>query len=289
MKIFHILCVILVLSCFVLGQKQIRNQPKVPATPKPIATVLDIVTTKDGRRIELRSDKTWEYAAEEVGVKKEMPPPVEIIETDYSKKPLILSTVKLPKGFMGHDFDLLYDVLSGKKSYKSEFETTEDYLKKVSNLQALDKNSQFAVFSKKSFTTYDLKYDADLKVFTIGLKFEDRALFPFTTYVPILDIDMFASSQGMLTKGIIVTNSTSLINPIKISMEAEKAKNTKENAELLILFSLKEPLFVNKENKNFSYVIGNRAVLRELAIAEVNELWLVNKLTGEIYEKVKVP
>ncbi len=76
------------------------------------------------------------------------------------------------------------------------------------------------------------------------------------------------------------------MSSVSFNVEAERAKVIKENAKLLVIFHLKTPFAYDYGNEEFSYLAGNTTIIRKLIVGEINDLWLVNTATGEIYFKL---
>ena len=195
---------------------------------------------------------------------------------------------------MGHDFNSIYEGTMGTRPFKSEFETTEAYLQKVVNKQALDKNSSFAVFPKEPYLSHALSYDADSKQFKVQIRFEDKDLFYLSPFKYILDFDQQDTSSEITRsiyiskKGILVYNHEKLTNSFLFSVEPERAKIVKANATLLVIFSLSPPYAYAQDDRQFTVYTGKVLLERTLLAGEITGLWLVNKESGEIYQKLEL-
>lgn len=281
-SIFLTLFLALTMSVAAQVKKPSANpKPKTTSSPeiKKPPTVIGEVTTKDGKKVVLKSDNTWEYVQVPTDVAQTKEPE----ENKYLKIPLNADAARLPRGFMGQDFLWLHGILRKDGSFKSEFETTEDYDKKVAAKEAFHLTSQFAVFPYGGVPSYKREYNADSKQFSVSVNFEDKALFYYqSSYKPVFDFHSAFTSGVIGSSGIVVTNPNRFSAPFSFTVDAEHAKTIKENSKLLVLFHLQPP---------YSYDINDREVsggktIRILIVGEINDIWLVNQSTGEIYAKL---
>jgi hypothetical protein len=84
MKYLVMLCLF---SCSaMLVQAQVKPKPKPKATPKPV-TVVQSATTDDGKRVNLKSDGTWEFDTQYVApAPKPTPEPVVVPQDKFPPK-----------------------------------------------------------------------------------------------------------------------------------------------------------------------------------------------------------
>jgi len=261
----RIIILILSITLFILTSFT-QTQPRKTIVKNPQPQKIEKITTQEaitsnGKKVLLKSDKTWDFVKEEATLE------TNIIKRTPSEMPLDISITKIPKDFKGHDFDFLYEVIKGNKSFKSEFETTDVYQAKVADSKALSLNSQFAFFCRQyqpydddTLAFYKFSYNADEELFTITLT--ERK------FIKCRSKDSYYQGETFF-----VSNDEILKKPFTLNVKAYLAKIIKDEAILLLLF---KPSKTSQSETEFQ---------TKLIFGKIDNIWLVNEKTGEVYAK----
>jgi hypothetical protein len=239
----------------------------------------------------------------------------------YSSLPLDLKAEKLPPQFRGHDVVRLYNALTTNVSPKSEFETTQAYNERLRKelskpiLGQLPVTGQFAVLLNRPLNTV---YDADRQVMQVSITVANshsndlekpKALEIAEKETPLdeyIGENAFGTKRRVLkfrrdTYGILFNNIEDFAHekadtffPITITwdvpMTVATAMAAKEHSRLLLVFRLVQPY--TRKWSNYVTPTINDPAERDLhwlyVNATIDELWLYNFDTGDIYHKAPV-
>lgn len=215
-----------------------------------------------------------------------------------------LNLSRIPVGFRGHNPIELYNNIK-KKSIainKGEFETTAQYEEKIeaeSKKPIIGNLYEYSLFTFQSNNIFDLTYDADnqeMEAYITNIKeieLRNRILRKGTyngtnAFGVSKEIDFEESISHCLS--IINCNKfTNLKAVFKIS--AEKAKQIKEKKLLSVIYigKLSKPYIQNNYYTNTPTLKDPYDDKKRINYInfELNEIWIYNKISGEIYAKIK--
>jgi hypothetical protein len=251
--------------------------------------------------------------------KKKMPTAADYntsVETDNSLKQIDITADRLPKNYYGNNADAVYSSLvkEEKKEVKGEFETTEQFLKRVENKKpapfygSIQKNGLYAFKEENT----SIKYDADLSLFQIGISFyyiktgyqsEGNANFNAKsinstnekTYHKYNASNSYGAST-MVTE--VITRRTNIAfsnyaeffkNDICIKATLEEAKSTKEHIKVLFIGELESPFFSSTFDHDKPTMDSPTEITttNNYIYLKLIEVWIYNQKTGLILKKIK--
>jgi len=233
---------------------------------------------------ELAAAEAWKEEKRQAEIEASRPAPV------LSKEIFDNSVEKLPTDFVGNDMSLLIQSLADKKIQpKDEFEKTADYNRRV-NLAVAEKMGLAGKWTDSSafVSTFNerqslSRYDADKEELTVKLGF----LLDYTCKLynsgtgPTCALKLGWSSKEKFPHSVTdvgvfghTWNEISL-KDVTLNMSPEAAKQIMPRLSLLFLFRLKSHTFSRDYEKNTFNIEP-----------DVNEIWVFNSRTGEIYKKL---
>ena len=212
---------------------------------------------------------------------------------DYSKAAFDPSLDQLPAGFVGHDTNRLLEAVEGKLYHrpKDEFETTQQY---ENRLQIEEKKPLFAedltlsldsVFASAVVRDAEhlrTSYNADLRRLHAELRiFHDKLREPYqevsmqadNRYVPPRFFFRNLADYRPTTQGNPYVNSEYYVLDFELPMDIDTARAAKSNLRVLFIYCLVSPFIKERGGKHIT--------------ANVEQIWLYNFDTGEIYSKVR--
>jgi hypothetical protein len=285
---------VLLFSALALNAQTRKPRVKPKPTPTPAITETE-ATTKDGRKVVLKSNYTWEYS--------KVPPVPLVVPPTPAPTPIgtiIKSPFKnedfkgydwkeIPKDFVGQDLAAVTDILKVRFEGKGEFETTvayqtrlvENKQKNIFELLPFDstlvfKASYLDLLLTNRYSTSKLQFKAEYNADRETYKISFYTLYGANTEIPYKNKDTFTEYQVDFANLEQLFSSEGYGNKtysFTFPLSVEKAKSLKLNFVALFLFKLKEP-FVRSYS---STIIGN-----------LNEIWIYNEETGEIITKQKI-
>jgi|GEM_PF-4827406 len=199
-----------------------------------------------------------------------------------------ISGERLPKGFRGHDPQALFEILARNKgSFKDELDTSATYLAKLKQNRALSLDSVFAVLMDPLSSDFPaFSYDADQGL----VSFTFRPFEPVSDYAKDEGITAinFATEMRVHTvshKSFYTSIGISITNPLTlraITFKAipARAREVKSQGLPLIIFRLREPHYLG------NMLRGNKRHIRDLVVGQLEDVWIVNPGSGEIYAKM---
>ena len=212
---------------------------------------------------------------------------------------------------------------------KGEFENTEQFKKRVKSLQqfppfikTLNNNAEFAF----RVISYNPSYDADLQEFTFyflvnsgifDLRKYDSHKEPSYESAVVLELKTLdenknsyeasnafgATVQADMTSktiiGIILGGAlqhpkelkvSSYLTELKVNISSDKAKDVKENINILLIFKPKIPIIEHMTKARSATIDFPHAELTQLnlMVGDIIGVWLYNYKSGEIYKKYKL-
>lgn len=214
------------------------------------------------------------------------------VEPSYFAEPFDRTLEKLPPRFTGNLHDKLPDELIQRYrlSQKDEFETTEQYRKRLTDLE---RNPLFGSVLQRSTIAFPFllgpdfaKYDADastLNVMISGAVESGGFILRTSSKSRLFSIVRFGEGYKQVIGQVGDVNGSdskqsSDCRPweergcsVGLKMPPELARAAKESLALLIVGTLSDPFMV----------VGSDSFIR----MDVSEIWLYNFLTGEVYDK----
>jgi hypothetical protein len=196
---------------------------------------------------------------------------------DYSTSPFDQSVQKLPSCFSGHDFQRLCDALIVTR--KDEFETTQQY---EDRLRALTKKPLFGNLTLRSVFVFStepsldqVRYDADRKKLDVT--------FP-TEYgiVTIRSRDDYCELQLKNADHLHNSRYDKSLTLGLLNTDVDTAKDATLNLRILFLCHL---VRTGSSETPYAQAIHEEPVNRYYVSAKLEEIWIYNFATGDIYAK----
>lgn len=235
-----------------------------------------------------------------------------------------LKWTSIPQGFVGHEFKRVYtSVFRRSISKRGEFETTDAFKKRIATERAAPLFGSVFIDSEFAFSIQEVasKYDADSQTLNVefpsrsilvtdahqGKRFMDtfKVLSPvdqdFGTYVgqnaigasrvvskSIVLNFLFAPQNLDEFQNMLSRPRVAPVGKYSLSLSIDRAKDAKENLAALFVVTFAEP-FADLSNQkldpkiDFPYDI---LYVDSYLMGRLEEFWLYNRKTGEIYQKV---
>ena len=174
------------------------------------------------------------------------------------------------RAFGGSDFDKLFNMLA-ETVKKSEFETANEYRSRLDELKRQIDSHQFALHSDRTAT-----YDADRGAFSINFKdigSEKQECLIQSKRLPL-------SPLYIVNKVVSLTNRNNC--QISFPVPREKAPEAKKNLRFLFIGSIAAPF-----TKEEIFSVRSGAISTERMYFKLDEIWAVNRATGELYARIK--
>jgi hypothetical protein len=232
---------------------------------------------------------------------------------------------KVPVGFQGDDFEQIYKIVSRSPNLKdkSEFETTADYQRRITDLSKIALPNKSAdsvlVFAYRPTRIeysrfFTAKYDADTQNLQISITAESVRYLSKSERVEFVEImtgpakDAQLKSLGTyegsnaygttrtIEKSLMSYHSVGVSNfkslqrlNFALSVPPSKAKEIKENLAILYVGKLVTPFFALDASSLKPTINRPRDVLigNHILTMNLSEIWLYNGATGEIISKFK--
>lgn len=227
----------------------------------------------------------------------------------YYKGEFDTTLEKLPRNFNGHNIEETYNLLKLKASKKGEYETTEDYRKRIAQMNS---ENIYTFKIEDSWLIHIDPYYADSQILRIEINttpvnasddfYDKRESFIIKekrqserSYVGrnAFGASVVVREAYYLRYGLALINGKSFgIYRLDINVPPDKAKNLKEKLAFIIICKIKSP----NENDPIAFEGGqyikptlNNPIELVYTIyylnAEALEIWAYNEQTGEIYLK----
>ena len=246
-------------------------------------------------------------------------PSKKIVETEFQ-----INVEKLPQDFNGHNLKLLYDSLEKREKTKDkgEFETTEQYRQRIEQdnnkplLGMININSTIAFVEDVNNLVSNIKnlYNADNKTMTYTLEGERSQNSEIKYSSSYLDkkncfqIDLivalskdYVGTNGYGTKANVrqtISYIPSLVienwnqgnwGEIQVNMPINVALTAKNQSRILFIGKLTKPLFSSgyMSSKPTIQQPRDSSWIYNYLHLNLEEIWIFNKETGEIYIKFK--
>jgi hypothetical protein len=229
----------------------------------------------------------------------------------YTSAQVDTSLKKLPPKYFGNDPKAIFTAieLRTKKAEKSEYETTEQFqkrLEKENGMPIIGKIKSDGLFSLQ-VSDADFKYSADTSEMNIylNLDYSDRAItlssididsvsytasnsYGASALVKNSDHEKYAAVPSNYTEFPYRDTSGQHYIGVKIILNQNEAKNAKNDMRVLLIAKLTDPLISEKERYHgatfsspYNGVFSDRYIHINLI-----EIWIYNQKTGQIYSKV---
>jgi hypothetical protein len=305
---------LIILLCSALS---INAQRKPVAKPKPIATPQPTATP------DTPSAPVIVKVPE--NLKKELFPE-DIIYSDSPFGITSLEWSKVPLNFYGNDFSKLYALLLTSFKAKDEFETTEAYQKRIAEGAERVLTGKLSANSLMAFR-YDLtdksidfsaKYNADKQVLSVVIESKLVSVLSFDNSlksgygIPTKDAELnkLGTYEGQnaygakkevekseLNQYLFTFNNIREFKPflsdndisLELSLPPEQAREAKSNLSYLLITRLSKPyagIDVDRLTPKIDNPVDVTSFKRYLS-GRIEEIWIYNRKTGEIYQKLK--
>lgn len=259
------------------------------------------ITTKDGKTVILKENGTWKYKTEKEK-SNETTNNSQTIDSNLINKISAFDkklpfndfeAKSIPFNFDGHDMTEICGFIKERFKSKDEFETTVAYEKRIleagktnlydklpiDSLLAYKKNPDGS-FSNFDGITFRLNYDADKSQMTVTIIIDSI----LQVYMPIIEIERsynckidfnnlekYFTNTDSKKESYALNNNSKRTLSVNFNINAEEAKDLKENLRLLYLFNLKPPFL--------PYGAMN---------ANLSEIWMFSSKNKKVEYKLKV-
>lgn len=232
----------------------------------------------------------------------------------YATVPFELSAESLPRGYLGMDPLQIVTVLKSVKSAKSEFETTEAYNNRISQLLKTPLYGSLTVAHTLAFKipqTLPPEFDADKGDISLGLP-DDNMLFlgkdtdfDLWSYRPVRTVEMSSSSyvasnafgakarvlrvRGRVAAVVYKGYCGSAVDE-KWSASAADAKAFKNESGILFVGSLIPPFFSSERDVSapeFTKPVDTDLIVEGIRF-EIREIWYYIPSSGHVVHRQPV-
>ena len=226
------------------------------------------------------------------------------------------STTNIGKNYKGHDCLKIASSLKSRKLKKDEYETTEEFNRRIienltTPLYGSLRGNDVLALVRKSRLEPTLKYDADTHKLTINVNVSGQLIFigrnsyssdtlelshgkessylgtnAFGATVRVKKIESKACSVAFSQPKFDIRNPLLIEIP---NIKPEEARYLKGNIDIIYIGNLEEP-YIGDIFKHLAATIDSPTEITttgDAIIIKIEEIWLINKITGDVLIKKK--
>lgn len=234
--------------------------------------------------------------------------------------PVDLSASSLPGGFPGYDCTAITKRLKDLKISKDEFESSADYIERTSALLQARLSGEVTGVDPMVFVAqvqgWGARYDADSGFLSVSLSFSPNVMnsdakLGLVAGEVVADLGTtsrsYVGTNGYGAKATVTEFTTTVCAVgfknvgyaesvqnryrFQVKMDGQKAKAVKDRLHVALVGALVPPFVGTYVTSSTATVQNPQSMTRhgDAAIIRLDEVWLFDKATGEVFDKVSKP
>jgi hypothetical protein len=232
----------------------------------------------------------------------------------YTNIQVDTSLNRLPPKYFGNDPRALFTAIEKRKdkAEKSEFETIEQFQKRITNensmpiigklstdslwsLQANEAKFEYSADSAEMNIYINFGFDGILKAISLSSveinhgSYAASNSYGASTVVKSSDYESYAAAPCNYSEFPFKDTIGQHYIGVKIALDQNEAKNAKNDMKVLLIAKLADPLISEVERYHeATFSSPNTSIFSDRYIhINLNEIWIYNQKTGQIYSKIK--